>query len=145
MLHPTEELIAMLPEIAARQWASRNERIGKDAEMLSKRLIEQRTLNQKLIAAKLNGEITAEDFQTMKASIAKETERINTQIATLDSEKNTLQDLMQQAQAQLIDFVGAWRKGSLNQRQELALGLFPEGLAYSHKNKFFEPQNTELT
>lgn len=135
----------MLPEIAARQWASRKERIGKDAEMLSKKLTEQRTLNQKLVIAKLQGEVLEEDFKTIKASITEEIARINTQITALDAEKNTLQELMQQAQVQLIDFVGAWRKGSVNQKQELALGLFPEGLAYSNEWKFFEPANVELS
>jgi site-specific DNA recombinase len=144
MFHPTQELIEKLPEIAARQWASRKERVGKDAETLSKRLADQNTLNQKLIVAKLNGEISQQDFQTMKTSIADETERINTQISALDAEKSTLQDLMQQAQTQLIDFVTAWRKANVNQRHELARGLFPEALVYSHENKFFEPENKTL-
>lgn len=108
------------------------------------RLADQNTLNQKLIVAKLNGEISQQDFQTMKDSISEETERINAQISALDAEKSTLQDLMQQAQTQLVDFVTAWRKANVNQRQELARGLFPEGLVYSHENKFFELENTTL-
>lgn len=144
-MQPTAKLIAMLPEIAARQWETRKVRIGKDAEMLSKRLADQTTLNQKLITAKLNGEITPEDFQTMKASIATETERINEQISALDSERSTMKDLMQQANMQVVDLVDAWQKANVNQKQELARGLFPEGLLFSMESKFFEPRNVRLT
>jgi hypothetical protein len=120
-------------------------RIGKDAEMLSKRLAEQTTLNQKLITAKLNGEISVEDFKMMKDSISAESEKIKDQINTLDSERSAMQDLMQQAQVQIIDIAAAWKNGSINQKQELVKSIFPSGLPFSHEKKFFEPANTELT
>jgi hypothetical protein len=112
--------------------------------MLSKRLSDQRTLNQKLLTAKLNGEMSAEDFLTMKASITAETEKINEQISALDSERSTMQDLCQQAKVQVIDLVLAWQRAGTNQRLELVKGLFPEGLLFSNKSKFFEPRNTVL-
>src|SRR5438876_1180840 len=141
---PTAEFQAQLPLIAARQWETRKARIGKDAEMLSKRLAEQNTLNQKLITAKLNGEISVEDFKMMKDSISAESEKIKDQINALDSERSAMQDLMQQAQVQIIDLVAAWRNGTVNQKQELAKGIFPEGLVFSHEKQFFEPANIEL-
>ncbi len=32
-----------------------------------------------------------------------------------------------------------------NRKQELAKGLFPDGLVFSREKKFFEPQNVPLT
>jgi len=107
--------------------------------VLSRRLAEQTTLNQKLIRAKLQGEISAEDFQTFKASITGETARINEQIIALDAERSTMQDLCQQAEVQTLNLVLAWERANANQRQELVRGLFPEGLHFSHEKKFFEP------
>jgi hypothetical protein len=42
---------------------------------------------------------------------------------------------------QLIDFVGAWDKDNVNQRQELAKALFPDG---SPERLLFEPANTSI-
>ena len=93
---------------------------------------------------KLNGEISVEDFKMMKDSISAESEKIKDQINALDSERSAMQDLMQQAQVQIIDLVAAWRNGTVNQKQELAKGIFPEGLVFSHEKQFFEPANIEL-
>ena len=80
----------------------------------------------------------------MKDSIAAETQRIQGQITTLDSERSAMQDLMSQAQLQMLDLVSAWKNATTNQKQELVKGLFPEGLPFSNERKFFEPGNTEL-
>ncbi len=40
--------------------------------------------------------------------------------------------------------VTARRTADVNQKQELAFGLWPEGLAISMKNGFFEPSNLAL-
>jgi site-specific DNA recombinase len=144
-MEPTTELLAQLPEIAARGWQARKARIGKDVGTLSKRLADQSTLNQKLIMAKLNGEISQEDFQTMKTSITTETEKIKEQITALDSERSTMTELMQQASVQLLDLVSAWRNADVNQKQELANSLFEGGLVFGHKRGFFEPANVAVT
>jgi site-specific DNA recombinase len=144
-MEPTAEFLTQLPIIAAREWETRKGRIAKDAEVLSKRLAEQETLNQKAIRAKINGDISAEDFRVLKDSISADSERIKEQINALDSERSAMQDLMAQSKEQLIDLAGAWRKGTVNQKQELAKGLFPEGLVFSERRKFFEPANTDIT
>ncbi len=129
LMEPTAQLIAMLPVIAAREWETRKARIAKDAEQLSKRLADQTTLNQQAIRSKISGEISAEDFQLIKANIATEEARIKEQINALDSERSAMQDLIQQAQAQSLDLVAAWRNGSTSQKQELVRGFFPHGVA----------------
>jgi site-specific DNA recombinase len=144
LLEPTAELLAQLPTIAARQWETRKIRIAKDAEAISKRRADQETLNQKAIKAKLDGELSAQDFTEIKRSITEELFNIDNQITALDSERSAMQDLMQQAKAQVLDLAAAWQNGTVNQKQELAKGLFPDGLAYSDERKFFEPANTEI-
>jgi hypothetical protein len=41
--------------------------------------------------------------------------------------------------------VGAWERGNVNQRHELATAFFPDGLSFSHERLFFEPSNTVIT
>ena len=144
LLEPTAEYLAQLPMIAAGEWAERKARIAKDAEALHKRRADAETLNQKAITARINGEISAQDFETVKRSITEDLFQIDCQISVLDSERSAIQDLRLQAQTQVIDLVKAWKNATLNQRHELAKGLFPEGLAFSHEKKFFEPSNTIL-
>jgi hypothetical protein len=144
-MEPTNELLAQLPEIAARQWQARKERIAADTRSLSKRMSDQTALNQRAVMAKINGELSQEDFDTVKASIAAESEKIKEQIAALDSESSTLHELSQQASVQLIDLVTAWRKANVNQKQELANGLFDGGLVYGPSRGFFEPRNIAVT
>jgi hypothetical protein len=45
-------------------------------------------LNENTIKAKLLGELSEDDFRTMKASIERETQRIQAQIAALDAESS---------------------------------------------------------
>jgi len=85
LMKPTAALLAELPERAASAWQERKAGIAKEAEALTKRLADQRTLNQKAITAKLNGQLSDEDFDTMKKSIQEETFRIECAINTLDS------------------------------------------------------------
>lgn len=144
-MEPTAELLKELPDRIAENWRKRKERIASEAARLTRRLFEQGTLNQKAIFAKLNNEIGQEDFELVKKEIAEETERIQAQISTLDSERDTMQEMLEKAEADLLDLVSAWNKGNVNQRQELARAFFPKGLFFSHEKKFFEPANTVIT
>jgi hypothetical protein len=60
-------------------------------------LAEPKTLNQSAVKARVKGEVGQEDFDLIKEEIAKETEAIQIQINALDSEKSTMDELMQQA------------------------------------------------
>ena len=144
-MQPTAELLAQLPDLAAREWETRKGRIAKEAEALSKRLTTQRTLNQKIVVAKLNGELPADDFELVKKSIIEETFLIESQISALDAERSTMEDLVQQAKMQIVDLASTWQNSNVNQRQELTYALFPEGLLYSPERLFFEPRNTLIT
>jgi DNA-binding FrmR family transcriptional regulator len=144
LMEPSAECIAMLPTIAAREWEMRKARISKDAEQLTKELADQTTLNQRTIRAKIEGQISSEEFQTMKETIATETDRIRQQITALDSERSAMEDLIGQEKTPMLDLVAAWKSATTSQKQELVHGFFPKGLPFSEERKFFEPGNTEL-
>jgi hypothetical protein len=56
-----------------------------------------------------------------------------------------MNDLVKQVQGQAVDLAGAWERGNVNQRQELAMAFFPDGLSFSHERLFFESSNTVIT
>lgn len=144
-MEPTAELLTQLPERVAEHWRERKEKIAKDAARLTKRLAEQKTLNQRAIVAKLKDEISAEEYEAFKKASEEEAFCIEAEITALDSERSTMEEMLKQAEAQAVDLVGAWERGNVNQRQELARAFFPEGLVFSKKKGFFEPANTVIT
>jgi site-specific DNA recombinase len=141
---PTTELLTRLPEIAKAQWAGRRDRITEARRQLSIRQTENDTLNRTAITAKLKGELSQEDFDTMKETIKKEAEAIETERKSLDSEHATMEDLIGASQKYYLNLVQTWQKASINERQQLQNAVFPDGLAYSVKNRFFEPQNSSV-
>ena len=144
MLVPTQELLNRLPEIARTYWASRLDRIKNERRRLSTTLADVKTLNQKILLQKVNGELSAEDFVMLKETVTKQKEEAETQLAALDSETSTMEVLLQETQNNIVDLVGAWKEGGAQQRQELAWSLYPEGLRFSRETKFFEPGNVLL-
>jgi site-specific DNA recombinase len=144
MMQPTQEFINELPRIAKTHWAHRLERIGGEKKRLSTLLDDNRTLNQRILLQKVNGELSAEDFDTLKETVTKKRTDVEAQTAELDAEASTMDALLQETQNNIIDLVGAWNVGSVAARQELAFSLYPEGLRYSRETKYFEPGNALL-
>jgi tRNA A22 N-methylase len=103
ILQPGARTLAMLPTLAARTWDVRKESIAADAKSLVRLLDEQNTLNQRAIKARLMGELSEEDFKSFKTSTETETKRIQEQITALDSERSTMEELVKQADAGIID------------------------------------------
>ena len=141
---PTVEFLKILPQIAQRQWSERESRIQKDSKSLHIRLEEIHRLNSAAIKAKLNGELTAEDFDSLKATNAVDSADIENQIKALESEKNMMNELIEQSQRELIDLVSAWKKAGITGRVELQKALFPDGLVWGHESGFLNSQNTKL-
>jgi site-specific DNA recombinase len=144
MMEPVQELLDKLPEIAAANWSQRKDRITSERRQLSTRLAEQTALNQKAIEAKLNGELSQEDFAVMKAAIAERTAAINEQLKSLESEQSTMDELLEASRIRLLNLPRTWQKAGVNERQEIQSSLFPEGLRYSPEVLFFEPGNHSL-
>jgi site-specific DNA recombinase len=144
MMEPTQELLNRLPEIAKTYWAQRLERITTERRVLSTRLADAKTLNQKILLQKVNGELSAEDFATLKETVTQQTTEVETQLNALDAETSTVAGLLEETKRSIVDLVKAWQTGGIQQRQELAFALYPEGLRYSPETHYFEPHNTLL-
>jgi DNA invertase Pin-like site-specific DNA recombinase len=144
MMEPTQELLNRLPEIAKTYWARRLERVTTERRVLSSRLANAKTLNQKILLQKVNGELSAEDFATLKETVTQQTAEAEAQLNALDAETSTVQGLLEETQRSIVDLVKAWRTGGVQQRQELAFSLYPDGLRYSPETKYFEPHNILL-
>jgi DNA invertase Pin-like site-specific DNA recombinase len=144
VIQPEAHLLASLPTLAARSWEQRKERIALDAKMLARRLQDQTTLNERTVKAKVMGELSDEDFKTMKASIAQETQRAQAQIAALDAESSSMSALVKQTDEAVINFRKSWESAAVARKREIQTALFPEGLAYDPEIFYFCPQNPSL-
>ncbi|MGA3196460.1 MAG: recombinase family protein, partial [Terriglobales bacterium] len=144
MLVPTQEFLNELPKIAKNHWMHRLERIKTERRRLSTVLQDAKTLNQKILLQKVNGELSHEDFNILKETVTQQKTDAQTQLEALDAENSSMEALLKETQNNIVDLVGAWQRGGVQQRQELALNLFPEGLRFSQETLFFEPGNVLL-
>lgn len=144
ILQPTAALLEKMPTLAARQWEVRKETVAADARALTRRLDEQATLNHKAIKARLNGELSEEDFKSFKAGIDDETAKIREQIRALDSERSSMEELAKETEREVIDLSRSWRAAPGRRKRELQHALFPEGLTFSMEREFFTPHNYEV-
>jgi len=144
-MHPVRpDLLAKLPRLAAATWAARKQTIANAAKQLTRRMNEQTTLNRRLIEAKLKGEISQSDFQSMKMSIDTEVEAIENERKLLDSEALTMESLTKQKDHQPVNFAHVWQRGTFTQKVEMQRAFFPDGLVFSLENLFFEPRNHQV-
>lgn len=141
---PTIEYLNLLPEIAAKTWEVREERIKQDSRALNIRLAEQTRLNSQAIKAKLTGELASEDFDSLKANIAEEKQKIENALSALESERKTLEQMSKQAKLEKISFVATWRNAGIQGKLELQKALFPDGLVWGHEMGFLNRKNKSL-
>jgi hypothetical protein len=144
MLVPTQQFLNDLPRIAKTHWAHRLERIKNERRRLSTILADVKTLNQKILLQKVNGELSAEEFIVLKETVTQQKTDAETQMNALDAESLSMEALLQEHQNNVVDLVGAWQRGGAAARRELISNLFPEGLRFSQQTLFFEPGNTLL-
>ena len=76
-----------------------------------------------------------EDIEIVKKSVTEEMDRIQAQIALLDSEESTMLDLIGQSntQAQLVD---AWRNAGIRQKQNFNGRCFQTASLIATKNTY---------
>lgn len=98
-------------------------------------MAEQDALNQKAVVARVHDEISADDFDALKKSIATTNFEIEGAMAQLDSQRSSMEQMLNDAQLQAIDLVAAWEKGTIDQRQGLTKTFFPQGLWYSQRSE----------
>jgi site-specific DNA recombinase len=144
MCQPTIEFLNRLPEVAAKQWEGRAEHIRQESRALNIHLSEQRRLNSQAIKAKLTGDLSAEDFETLKQNITEETGKIESELNALEYERKTLEEMSQQAKLENISFVATWRTAGIQGKLELQKALFPAGLVWGHETGFLNRKNEWL-
>jgi len=113
MHQPTIALLERLPEIAKKQWSVREANMKQASKQLKSRLEEIRRLNSAAIKAKLTGELSAEDFDSLKTTNAADAAEIERQLSDLESQKNMMQQLIEQSERELVDLVNAWKRDSI--------------------------------
>lgn len=141
---PTVEYLKRLPEIARKQWAEREKAMLQESRELKKRSEEIHRLNSLAIQAKLTGELSADDFDSLKSTNATKSAEIEQQLKSLESQKNMMQQLIEQSERELVDLVSAWTKASVTGRRELQSALFPNGLVWAHEWGFLNSKNMSL-
>lgn len=144
MYQPTEEFIREQGNIATKAWEQRQARTAEDSRALTIRLQDQITLNQKLVLAKLKGEVTQADFDAVKPAIEKEIADTEDAKKALEMESGTMLSLIEAMKLKLVNLVDTWRIGGMSERCELQNAMFPDGLPYSSKHGFFEPGKSPL-
>ena len=101
-------------------------------------------MNRSAIEARIKGDLTAEDFEEMKAHIKGHTQDIEEQLESLSSERSTMEQIMSDAAVSVMNLAKTWLDADLARRQELQNALFPEGLRFSNQVLLFEPGNRTL-
>jgi len=56
----------------------------------------------------------------LKETVTKQKADAEAQLAALDSESSTMEVLLQETPNNIVDLVGAWKKGGVQQRQEFS-------------------------
>jgi site-specific DNA recombinase len=143
-MEPRTELLNAIPRIVAAASKHRKERAEEERRILTARLNEQKTLNQKTIEARVKGQISEEDFAVMKESIGAETKAFEHQLKALDDEKSGMQELTQVYEYKVKNLALFWQNASLSDRVELQFSLWPEGLRWTPRNAFLNTLNESL-
>ncbi|HYL13824.1 MAG TPA: recombinase family protein [Terriglobales bacterium] len=144
LYQPTIEYLNRLPEIAAKQWRAREERVRQDTRALKIRLDEQKRLNSQAVKAKLTGELSSDDFDLLKQNITDEIQKIEAALSSLEQERKMLQEMSQQARLEKISFLATWRAAGIEGKLKLQQAMFPDGLVWSHETGFLNPKNQGL-
>jgi conjugative relaxase-like TrwC/TraI family protein len=120
------------------------ESIRQELRALNIKMADQKRLNSQAIKAKLNGELSPEDFEALKENIREETKKIETALSALESERKTMDEVSRQSKLENISLVNTWRDAAVEGKIELQETLFPEGLYWSHESGFLNRKNKWL-
>ncbi len=143
-LQPSDEYMRQLPEIAAGLWQGSRDRITKDMKGLNLREADLEKQRLNALKMRVSGELSAEELDVLKFDILNELTLIRAEKQHLESEKATLQELIEQSKAELIDFVGTWKSADIITQKEIQKGLFPEGVVYDQDKGYLNQKNSFL-
>jgi len=139
-----DALVNVVPVLARANAKKRIENTEHRQRQLSTQLAEKQAINVKLITAKLNGQLGQEDFDTMKAALAKDIQEIQTAQRTLIANAETFLHLTADTTRQTIPARALWVAAPLSEKQTVQSVLFPEGICYRKDIGFFAPVTNEL-
>src|SRR5579859_1593318 len=97
----------MLPEIAKKYWEKRLHHLTNQDRRLSNRLADVKTLNQRMLLQTVNGELSAENFATVKEAVTQQKSDVEAQLNVLDAE-TTIHGLLEETQHNIVDLAKAW-------------------------------------
>lgn len=141
MIQPHADYWQNLSENATAK-AEKNQEVQRQ---IKKELSEHREKHARAVQARINGEISQEDFEIWKSSAARDVERLETILNDLQGAQDVVQTASQAKALSDASFSKLWTEAaSLEERQAFQTGLFPRGIFWSKENSFFEPENRPL-
>jgi site-specific DNA recombinase len=144
MTQPREEYLRRLPELVEAAWKQRKASAEEERRQLTSRLAEQNALDKKSIEARVKGQISDQDFATMKKAITDEIEHIEHSLKRLNEERDGVQEIAKIKEYELRNLAESWKNGDLNYRVELQFALAPDGLRWLPDNGFLNKGNQQL-
>jgi site-specific DNA recombinase len=139
-----DALVNVLPVLAKANATKRIENTEHRQRLLSTQLAEKQAVNVKLITAKLNGVLNQEDFDTMKAALAKDIQDITTEQRAMAANAEMFLHLTADTTRQNIPARALWVAAPLSEKQTVQTVLFPDGICYRKDIGFFAPVTNEL-
>lgn len=141
MFEPAMEYLDKMAVISASRFEVEQEQLKQTSRSLSIRLAEQKQLNAQAIAAKVQGEISDEDFEALKASLSEQITEIEKSLLMVESKKKRLSDVKNQKSLKDVRFVQIWDGATLQGKVNLQKALFPAGLYYDPKKGYLNSRN----
>jgi site-specific DNA recombinase len=145
---PTQEaLLKGLPEMAAGRWAVLREGMAERQKKLTQRLHDITTQNNAALDKMLRGIITEKAYTNYVQPTTRELEQIEEQLAEIQKQRFTLEELTEQVKSEAIDLAGTWERGSFDTKLDLQRSLFGRYLYFEPKtvDPFLNQKNTLLS
>jgi hypothetical protein len=139
-----DALVNVVPVLARANATKRIENTEHRQRQLSTQLAEKQAIHVKLITAKLNGQLNEEDFEVMKAALAKDIQDITTAQRALAAQAETFLHLTADTSRQSVPARALWIAAPLSEKQTVQSVLFPDGICYRKDIAFFAPVTNKL-
>ncbi len=138
------EAIEDFPAVAARVWRDKQGDSDREMKRLQARIDEQSSLKTALFKMRMRGEITADDFEEQKASLAVEAYELQEQMGAVAETQATADSFLRFAELCRMDMAAVWSMAGPEERHRVQKLLFEDGLAYSPKEGILNRSNSSL-
>ena len=141
---PASDLPTELPKMAAKIWAERRGEAANAAKKLTAQLDKQKRLKRDLLEAKLQGEVSQEDYQQFNAEFSREIGDLERELREINPDDTDAAAFICMAELAMMDLGSLWQRASDDQRRRVQTLLFKTGLFYSPKLRSLNPCETTL-